>query len=59
MRVIRATPDSGPPNHFSPNMFDWKFNGRAPSRKWATDVKYTCTSAGWVYLEPAIDRVSH
>jgi len=42
-----------------PNMFYWKFNGRAPSRKQVTDVKDLCISKGWVCLEPEIERVSH
>lgn len=40
------------------NKLDRDFTAEAPNRKWATDITYLRTAAGWVYLAAVIDLFS-
>ena len=40
------------------NKLDRDFTAEAPNRKWATDITYLPTAAGWVYLAVVIDLFS-
>jgi len=40
------------------NVLDRDFTAEAPNRKWATDITYLPTTAGWVYLAVVLDLFS-
>jgi len=42
----------------APNVLDRDFQAAAPNRKWAADITYLPTQAGWVYLAVVIDLFS-
>lgn len=61
-RVSRAfrptTTQADPTRQPAPNTLDRDFSAEAPNRKWATDITYLPTAAGWVYLAVVIDLFS-
>lgn len=61
-RVSRAfrptTTQADPTRQPAPNTLDRDFSAAAPNRKWATDITYLPTAAGWVYLAVVIDLFS-
>ncbi len=49
----RPTPSAAGTEHAGPRL-----HGRAPNRKWVTDITYLPTAEGWVYLAVVIDLFS-
>ena len=42
----------------APNVLDQNFHAMAPNQKWAADITYLPTLAGWVYLAVVVDLFS-
>lgn len=61
-RVSKAfqptTTQADPTKQAAENVLDRNFTADAPNRKWATDITYLPTAAGWVYLAVVIDLFS-
>ena len=61
-RVSRAytptTTQVDPTRAPAPNTLAQEFTAEAPNRKWATDITYLWTDAGWVYLAVVLDLFS-
>lgn len=53
-----TTTKSDPSKKPAPNVLDRCFEADGPNRKWATDITYLKTSAGWVYLAVVLDLFS-
>jgi len=61
-RIAKAfkptTTQADPTKQPAENKLDRDFTADAPNRKWATDITYLPTAAGWVYLAVVIDLFS-
>ena len=53
-----TTTQADPTKQPAENVLDRDFTADAPNRKWATDITYLRTAAGWVYLAVVIDLFS-
>ncbi len=53
-----TTTVSDPAKAAAPNVLNQSFKTDAPNRKWATDITYLPTTAGWVYLAVVLDLFS-
>jgi putative transposase len=53
-----TTTQADPTKQPAENVLDRDFTADAPNRKWATDITYLPTGAGWVYLAVVIDLFS-
>jgi len=52
------TTHADPSRPAAANTLDRDFTAEAPNRKWATDITYLPTAAGWVYLAVIVDLFS-
>jgi putative transposase len=61
-KVVKAfkptTTQADPTKQPAENTLDRDFTAEAPNRKWAADITYLPTAAGWVYLAVVIDLFS-
>ena len=57
-RFFPRTTDSDHAHPIAPNRLDRDFAADAPDRKWACDLTYIFTEAGWLYLSVVIDLFS-
>lgn len=53
-----TTTQADPTKQPAENTLDRNFTADAPNRKWATDITYLPTAAGWVYLAVVLDLFS-
>lgn len=53
-----TTTQADPTKQAAENVLDRNFTANAPNRKWATDITYLPTAAGWVYLAVVMDLFS-
>ncbi len=54
-RKHKVTTDSDHKFNIAPNLMDRDFMADAPNQKWAGDISYVWTRAGWLYLAVIID----
>jgi putative transposase len=52
---VPTTTTADPSKQPADNLLDRDFTAEAPNRKWATDITYLPTAAGWVYLAVVLD----
>ena len=57
-RKYRVTTDSNHKNPVAPNVLQRDFTSSAPNRRWASDITYVWTWAGWLYLAVVLDLFS-
>lgn len=57
-KKFRKTTDSDHPFPPAPNLLDREFSCSEPNRRWAGDVTYIWTGAGWLYLAVVMDLFS-
>jgi len=55
---VPRTTESDPSHHAFANVLDRAFEAELPDRKWACDITYVPTLAGWLYLAVVIDLCS-
>ena len=53
-----TTTQVDPTREPAPNLLNRDFSASAPNRKWAADITYLATAAGWVYLAVVLDLFS-
>jgi putative transposase len=54
----KATTDSNHAFNIAPNLLDQNFSATGPNQKWAGDISYIWTNAGWLYLAVILDLYS-
>lgn len=54
----KVTTDSNHAFNIAPNLLDQDFSATGPNQKWAGDISYIWTSAGWLYLAVILDFFS-
>ena len=57
-KKYRVTTDSNHKNPVAPNVIARDFTSPAPNRRWASDITYVWTWAGWLYLAVVLDLYS-
>ena len=57
-RFVPRTTDSDHDHPIAPNRLNRDFEATAPNQKWACDLTYIFTEAGWLYLSVVIDLFS-
>ena len=57
-RFVPRTTESDPSHRSFDNTLDRQFDADLPDRKWAADITYIPTLAGWLYLAVVIDLCS-
>jgi transposase InsO family protein len=57
-RFTPTTTQADPSRLPAPNTLARDFTATAPKRKWAADITYFATAAGWVYLAVVMDLFS-
>jgi putative transposase len=57
-RFLPRTTDSAHAHPIAANRLDRDFAARAPNQKWACDITYIPTAAGWLYLAVVLDLYS-
>ena len=57
-RFVPRTTESDPSHRAAGNTLDRQFDAELPNRKWACDITYVPTLAGWLYLAVVIDLCS-
>ena len=57
-KKYRVTTDSNHKNPVAPNLLDRDFSSPGPNRRWASDITYVWTWAGWLYLAVVLDLFS-
>jgi transposase InsO family protein len=57
-KKYRVTTDSNHKNPIAPNVLQRDFTSPAPNRRWASDITYVWTRAGWLYLAVVLDLFS-
>jgi transposase InsO family protein len=57
-RFVPRTTESDPSHRAAANVLDRHFDADRPDRKWACDITYVPTLAGWLYLAVVIDLCS-
>jgi len=57
-KKYRVTTDSNHKNPVAPNVLQRDFTSPAPNRRWASDITYVWTWAGWLYLAVVLDLFS-
>jgi transposase InsO family protein len=55
---VPRTTESDPSHRAFDNVLDRRFDAALPDRKWACDITYVPTLAGWLYLAVVIDLCS-
>ena len=63
IRIVRThkfkrTTNSNHNHNIAPNLLDGDFQATGPNQKWAGDISYLWTAAGWLYLAVIIDLYS-
>jgi putative transposase len=54
----KVTTDSNHAFNIAPNLLDQNFSATGPNQKWAGDISYIWTNAGWLYLAVILDLYS-
>lgn len=57
-KKYRVTTDSNHNNPVAPNVLQRDFSSPGPNRRWASDITYVWTWAGWLYLAVVLDLFS-
>lgn len=57
-RRYRVTTDSNHDHAVAPNILDRQFDVSSPNTRWAGDITYVWTRAGWLYLAVILDLFS-
>jgi len=57
-RFVPRTTESDPSHRAAGNVLDRQFEADLPDQKWAADITYVPTLAGWLYLAVVIDLCS-
>lgn len=57
-KKYRVTTDSNHKNPVAPNVLQRDFSSPGPNRRWASDITYVWTWAGWLYLAVVLDLYS-
>jgi transposase InsO family protein len=57
-KKYRVTTDSNHPNPVAPNILHRDFTSPGPNCRWAGDITYVWTWAGWLYLAVVLDLFS-
>ncbi len=55
---FRVTTDSNHKLPVSPNVINRDFKPSGPDRLWLSDITYTATDEGWLYLATVMDAYS-
>lgn len=57
-KLFKVTTDSNHALPVAPNLLARDFSAQLPNEKWVTDITYTQTTEGWLYLAVMIDLYS-
>jgi len=57
-KKYRVTTNSNHKNPVAPNVLQRDFTSPAPNRRWASDITYIWTLAGWLYVAVVLDLFS-